>query len=157
LLQLATVDLTLRRYDTDGLRTDAHRGATRHELELGGYLSGRRLYETMLTWETDPSMRDHELRAAFADVWCAISNVAFSRTLDATEMDVSIDGAGLARQRSGSASSWSCAAAKRIDIGEEGNLVSLSCAALGNTRWALSQVANASGHSGVRQFAQMRL
>jgi dihydrofolate reductase len=25
--------------------------------ELGGFLCGRRLYETMLPWETDPSMR----------------------------------------------------------------------------------------------------
>src|SRR5881397_1144556 len=86
--------------------------------ELGGYLLGRRLYETMLVWETDPSMRDNELRAAFADVWCAIPKVVFSRTLDsvqgnarlaeasvaeevaaaldATEKDVSIGGAGLA-------------------------------------------------------------
>jgi hypothetical protein len=38
--------------------------------ELGGYLCGRRLYQTMLPWETDPSMRDNELGAAFADVWC---------------------------------------------------------------------------------------
>ena len=29
--------------------------------ELGGYLLGRRLYETMLVWETDPSLRDDEL------------------------------------------------------------------------------------------------
>ena len=36
--------------------------------ELGGYLCGRRLYETMLVWETDPSLRDNELGAAFADV-----------------------------------------------------------------------------------------
>jgi dihydrofolate reductase len=86
--------------------------------ELGGYLLGRRLYETMLVWETDPSMRDSELRAAFADVWCAIPKVVFSRTLDsvqgnarlaeasvaeeaaaaldATDKDVSIGGAGLA-------------------------------------------------------------
>ena len=37
--------------------------------ELGGFLCGRRLYETMLVWETDPSMRETELDAAFADVW----------------------------------------------------------------------------------------
>jgi dihydrofolate reductase len=36
--------------------------------QLGGFLCGRRLYETMLVWETDPSMRENELRAAFADV-----------------------------------------------------------------------------------------
>ena len=72
----------------------------------------------MLPWETDPSLRDNGLGAAFAAVWCAISKVVFSRTLDsvqgnarlaeasvaaeaaaaleATEKDVSIGGAGLA-------------------------------------------------------------
>ncbi len=86
--------------------------------ELGGYLLGRRLYETMLVWETDPSMRHDELSTAFADVWCAIPKVVFSRTLasvqgnarlaeasvveeaaaalDATDKDVSIGGACLA-------------------------------------------------------------
>jgi dihydrofolate reductase len=86
--------------------------------ELGGFLLGRRLYETMLVWETDASLRDSELGAAFADVWCAIPKVVFSRTLgsvegnarlaeasvakeaaaalDATGKDVSIGGAGLA-------------------------------------------------------------
>src|SRR5829696_3335451 len=34
--------------------------------ELGGYLLGRRLYETMLVLETDPSLRDNQLGAAFA-------------------------------------------------------------------------------------------
>ena len=33
--------------------------------ELGGYLCGRRLYETMLVWETDPSPRDDEAGAAY--------------------------------------------------------------------------------------------
>ena len=86
--------------------------------ELGGYCCGRRLYETMLVWETDPSLRDNEDRAAFADVWCALPKVVFSQTLDsvqgnarlaeasvaeeaaaalgATDKDVSIGGAGLA-------------------------------------------------------------
>ena len=50
--------------------------------ELGCYLCGRRLYETMLVWETDPSLRENELRAAFADVWCALPKVVFTRTLD---------------------------------------------------------------------------
>jgi dihydrofolate reductase len=88
--------------------------------DLGGYLCGRRLYETMLVWETDPSLREKALGAAFADVWCAIPKVVFSRTLDsvqgnarlaeasvaeeaaaaldATDKDVSIGGAGLAAQ-----------------------------------------------------------
>ena len=53
--------------------------------ELGAYICGRRLYETMLTWETDPSMREGEDRAAFADIWCALPKVVFSRTLDTVE------------------------------------------------------------------------
>ncbi len=53
--------------------------------ELGGCLLGRGLYETMLVWEIDPSVRDNELRAAFADVWCAIPKVVFSRTLDSVQ------------------------------------------------------------------------
>ena len=28
--------------------------------ELGGYLCGRRLYDTVLVWETEPSLRDNE-------------------------------------------------------------------------------------------------
>src|SRR6478735_10335426 len=86
--------------------------------ELGGYLLGRRLYEGMLVWETDPSLSDNEDRSAFADVWCALPKVVFSHTLDsvqgnarlaeaslaeeiaaaldATDKDVSIGGAGLA-------------------------------------------------------------
>ena len=69
-------------------------------------------------WETDLSLRDNEARSAFADVWCALPKVVFSRTLDgvrgdarlaegsvaeeaaaalgATDKDVEIGGAGLA-------------------------------------------------------------
>jgi hypothetical protein len=49
---------------------------------LGGELCGRGLDETMLVWGTDPSLRDSQLGAAFADVWCAIPKVVFRRTLD---------------------------------------------------------------------------
>ena len=88
--------------------------------ELGGYLLGRRLYETLLPWETDPSMRHNEDAAVFADIWAGIPKVVFSRTLDsvqgharlaeasladevaaaldATDRHVSIGGAGLAAQ-----------------------------------------------------------
>src|SRR3954469_2532491 len=52
---------------------------------LGGYLLGRRLYETMLVWETDPSLRENEDRVAFADIWCALPKVVFTRTLDSVE------------------------------------------------------------------------
>jgi dihydrofolate reductase len=66
--------------------------------ELGGYLLGRRLYETMLVWETDPSLREDELRAAFADVWCAIPKVVFSRTLDSVQGNARLAGAPVAEE-----------------------------------------------------------
>jgi dihydrofolate reductase len=66
--------------------------------ELGGFLCGRRLYETMLVWETDPSMRDTELEAAFADVWCAIPKVVFSRTLDSVQVNARLAEATLAEE-----------------------------------------------------------
>ena len=66
--------------------------------ELGGHLCGRRLYETMLPWETDPSMRDNELRAAFADVWCAIPKVVFSRTLDSVQGNARLADASVAEE-----------------------------------------------------------
>ena len=52
---------------------------------LGAYLLGRRLYESMLVWETDPSLRSDEARSVFADVWCALPKVVFSRTLESVQ------------------------------------------------------------------------
>lgn len=66
--------------------------------ELGGCLCGRRLYETMLPWETDPSLRDNELRSAFADFWCSIPKVVFSRTLDSVQGNARLAGASLAEE-----------------------------------------------------------
>lgn len=88
--------------------------------ELGACLCGRGLYETMVVWETDPSLRESESGAAFADAWSALPKVVFSRTLDTvegnarlargslaeevaatlttTDRDVEVGGAGLAAQ-----------------------------------------------------------
>jgi len=47
-------------------------------------LLGRRLYETMLYWETageDPS----DIARDFALIWQALPKVVFSRTLDSVE------------------------------------------------------------------------
>ena len=52
----------------------------------------------MLLWETDPSLPDNELRAAFADVWCAIPKVVFSRTLDSAQGNARLAEASLAQE-----------------------------------------------------------
>jgi dihydrofolate reductase len=86
--------------------------------DLGYHLCGRRLSETMLVWETDPSPRRDALHTAFAEVWSGLRKVVFTHTLDtvqgnarlaqgsvaeeiaaaraATENDIEIGGAGLA-------------------------------------------------------------
>jgi dihydrofolate reductase len=52
---------------------------------VGTYLYGRRMYDTMAVWETDPALAaQSELMADFAKVWQAASKVVYSTTLDAT-------------------------------------------------------------------------
>jgi dihydrofolate reductase len=51
----------------------------------GAYLLGRRLYEAMVPWETDPAMRATEAYNTFADIWSALPKVVFSTTLDRVE------------------------------------------------------------------------
>jgi dihydrofolate reductase len=50
----------------------------------GTYLYGRRLYETMAVWETQPDLAaQSELMAEFANVWQAADKIVYSTTLDA--------------------------------------------------------------------------
>ena len=51
---------------------------------VGTYLYGRRMYETMAVWETDPALAaQSELMADFANVWQAADKIVYSTTLDA--------------------------------------------------------------------------
>ena len=51
---------------------------------VGTYLYGRRLYDTMAVWETDPALAAQSgLMADFADVWQEADKVVYSTTLDA--------------------------------------------------------------------------
>jgi dihydrofolate reductase len=84
--------------------------------ELGGCLLGRRLYETMLVWETDPTLRDNEAGAAFAEVWCAIPKVVFSRTLDSVQGNARLAEASVAEEVAGALE----ATGKDIAIGGAG-------------------------------------
>ncbi|QDZ13642.1 dihydrofolate reductase family protein [Humibacter ginsenosidimutans] len=85
---------------------------------LGAYLLGRRLYETMLVWETQPALSESESGAAFAETWRTLPKIVFSRSgapvqgrarlaekplaeeivtaLETTDKPVSIGGAALA-------------------------------------------------------------
>src|SRR3546814_1912846 len=64
---------------------------------VGTYLYGRRIYETMAVWETEPAFAaESELAADFADVWKAASKVVYSTTLtdvftERTRLEASFD------------------------------------------------------------------
>jgi len=50
---------------------------------VGTYLYGRRLYDTMAVWETEPALAaQSELMADFANVWQAADKVVYSTTLN---------------------------------------------------------------------------
>ncbi len=51
---------------------------------VGTHLYGRRMYETMVGWENDPSAAEQSPRSGdFAEIWRAADKVVYSRTLDA--------------------------------------------------------------------------
>ena len=65
--------------------------------EVGVHLMGRRLYETMLYWETadqDPSLDDAELE--WTAIWKPLPKVVFSTTLSAVQGNARLASAGLA-------------------------------------------------------------
>ena len=67
--------------------------------EVGVHLMGRRLYETMLYWETadqDPSLDDAELE--WAALWKPLPKVVFSTTLSAVEGNARLASGGLAEE-----------------------------------------------------------
>jgi dihydrofolate reductase len=49
----------------------------------GTHLYGRRMYETMMVWETDPTLAaESPLRRDFAEIWQAAHKIVYSKTLE---------------------------------------------------------------------------
>src|SRR5450759_1379702 len=66
---------------------------------VGVHLLGRKLYETMLYWESadqDPSLDDAELE--WAAIWKPLPKVVFSTTLSAVQGNARLASAGLAEE-----------------------------------------------------------
>lgn len=67
--------------------------------EVGVHLMGRRLYETMLYWETadqNPSLDDSEIE--WAALWKSLPKVVFSTTLSAVQGNARLASGGLAEE-----------------------------------------------------------
>ncbi len=60
----------------------AHRFINDLQRTVGTYLYGRRLYEVMAVWETDPSFAaESPYMRDFAEIWQAAEKIVYSRTL----------------------------------------------------------------------------
>ena len=86
-------------FDWSAPDEEQHRFHNEQTSELGGHLLGRRLYETMVYWETadeDPSITDYARE--FAGIWKALPKVVFSRTLESVEGNTRLVREGLAEE-----------------------------------------------------------
>lgn len=110
------------RFDWAAPGEEAHAFVNDLERGVGTYLYGRRMYETMAVWETEPALAaESPVTAEFAAIWQAADKIVYSRTLTAastrrtriepsfdaeavrelkaaTESDLAIGGAELAAQ-----------------------------------------------------------
>jgi dihydrofolate reductase len=78
---------------------ELHRFHNEQVREVGAHLLGRRLYETMVYWETadeDPSLGETELE--FAGIWKDLPKVVFSTTLEKVEGNTRLLRDGLAEE-----------------------------------------------------------
>jgi dihydrofolate reductase len=54
------------------------------ERTAGTHLYGRRMYETLMVWETDPNLAaESPITRDFAEIWQAANKIVYSRTLQA--------------------------------------------------------------------------
>lgn len=77
---------------------------------VGTHLYGRRMYETMAVWETDPTLATQsQLMADFANVWQTADKIVYSTTLPAvstanTRLDRGLDPDAVRNMKSSAAS-----------------------------------------------------
>lgn len=77
---------------------------------VGTHLYGRRMYETMAVWETDPTLATQsQLMADFANVWQTADKIVYSTTLPAvstanTRLDRGLDPDAVRKMKSSAAS-----------------------------------------------------
>jgi dihydrofolate reductase len=75
---------------------ELHRFHNERVAQIGTQLLGRRLYETMLFWESDEW--DDPVMADFARVWKGLERIVFSRTLDTVQGDARLATRGVAEE-----------------------------------------------------------
>jgi dihydrofolate reductase len=62
---------------------EVHRFVNDLSRPIGTHLYGRRMYETLAPWETDPSLAAHsDYTADFAEIWQAADKIVYSGSLE---------------------------------------------------------------------------
>lgn len=70
------------RFDWAAPDEEVHRFINNLERAAGTHLYGRRMYETMMVWETDPNLAaDSQITRDFAEIWQAANKIVYSKTL----------------------------------------------------------------------------
>lgn len=63
---------------------EVHTFVNNLERGAGTHLYGRRMYETLMVWETDPDLAaESPLMRDFAEIWQAANKIVYSKTLEA--------------------------------------------------------------------------
>ena len=70
------------KFDWAASDEEVHRFVNNLVRSAGTYLYGRRMYETMMVWETDPNLAaDFPIMRDFAQIWQTANKIVYSRTL----------------------------------------------------------------------------
>ena len=78
---------------------ELHRFVNDLERPVGTYLYGRRMYETMLYWETAHTVSGQPSSAQeFTRIWQAAEKIVFSKTLDRVEGNTRLASAGVVEE-----------------------------------------------------------
>ena len=83
-------------FDWSAPDEELHRFHNQRVAALGAQLLGRRLYETMLVWETQEW--DNAVAIEFAEVWTSLEKVVFSTTLDTVQGSARLASAPIAEE-----------------------------------------------------------
>ncbi len=83
---------------------EVHSFVNELERPIATYLYGRRMYETMVYWETAHTIADHPAERDFTGIWQAADKVVYSTTLETpssarTRIEPSFDAAAVAQMK----------------------------------------------------------
>jgi dihydrofolate reductase len=70
------------RFDWAAPDEEVHAFVNELERPIGTYLYGRRMYETMVFWETADGAGEASVHGGYAEIWRAAEKVVYSRTLE---------------------------------------------------------------------------